>query len=258
MPRLNANIFFMFKEYPLLDRYDAAARAGFKAVELQFPYTEEVDALKERLEHNELRQIIINVLVRDPDTGLDNVSIRPDRRDLYEERLADAVRYASALGCIGVNTGIGERPDGFEDDDIWQTMVFNQRLAAEQLDRVGIKALVEAINTRDKPGFYVHDTKTACKLIEDVGHPNIGLLYDIYHMQVMEGNLAETMEANLDRIWHMQLGDNPGRHEPGTGEINYDFLLSYIDSIGYKGWIGCEYIPAGRTEDGLGWIKRWQ
>ncbi len=257
MPRLNANLFFMFKEYDLLDRYDAAAKAGFSAVELQFPYEATIEAVAERLERNSLKQVIINVLARDPDTNLDNVPLRPDRRDLFKERLAMAVEYASALGCDGVNTGIGEFPEGEDDMKVWETLVENQRLAAEELGNIGVKALVEAINTRDKPGFYIHTTEVARRLITDVDHPNIGLLYDIFHMQVMEGNLAETIESNLDLIWHMQLADNPGRHEPGTGEINYKFLLKFLDEIGYNGWVGCEYSPKGRTEDGLSWAAEW-
>ena len=257
MPKLDANLMFMFQEYDMLDRYDAAAKAGFSGVEMQFPYTAPAEQIVERLETNDLKQVIINILVKDPDTGLDNVALRPDRQDLFRERLAQAVDYAKALNCNGVNTGIGESQPGVEGAVMWETLVANQRLAADEFEKIGVKALVEAINTRDKPGFFIHTSKAARKLIAQVNHPNIGMLYDIYHMQVMEGNLAETISANLDLIWHMQLADNPGRHEPGTGEINYEFLLAYIDSIGYQGWVGCEYSPMGETASGLNWAQKW-
>ncbi len=247
----------MFNEYDLLARYDAAAKAGFKGVELQFPYQQPLDAIQERLYKNNLTQVIINILVKDPDTGLDNIILRPDRKDLFKERLAQAVEYAKGLGCIGVNTGIGERQPDVTEESMWETLIENQRLAAQELEKVSVKVLLEAINTRDKPGFFLHNTRHINELIERIQHPNVGILYDIYHMQVMEGNLAENIKNNLDRIWHMQLADNPGRHEPGTGEINYEFILPYIDKIGYSGWIGCEYTPLHKTEEGLGWARKY-
>ena len=257
MPKLEANLQFMFNEYGLIDRYDAAARAGFSGVELQAPYPLTVEQIVERLERNDLKHVIINSPVTDPDTGLNNIGLRPDRTDLYIERTARAVEYASGLGCIGVNIGVGPAPEGVGSDEIRATLVSNMRHAAEELGRVGVVALVEAINTRDQPGFFVNTTQQALSVIEEAGHPNLAVLYDFYHMQIMEGDLARTVKENLPMIKHIQIADNPGRHEPGTGEINYNFLMPYLDEIGYDGWVGCEYAPAGDTVAGLGWASDW-
>lgn len=257
MPQLAANLQWMFNEYALLDRYDAAAASGFKGVELQAPYTVPINSIVERLEKNALKHVIINLPSADPDTGESNIGLNPARKDLFRERLHMAVDYAAGLGCIGVNTGLGPLPPGLDPEVARRTLVDNLRLAAEALGSVGVKALVEAINTFDRPGFFIHTTAQAKGLIAEVGHPNIGLQYDFYHMQQMEGNLARTVRDNLDQIWHMQLADTPGRHEPGTGEINYDYLLPYLDEIGYTGWVGCEYGPLHGTEAGLGWATKY-
>ncbi|MDP6666445.1 MAG: TIM barrel protein [Dehalococcoidia bacterium] len=257
MPRLEANLQWMFNEYDLIDRYDAAARAGFKGVELQAPYPLPVEQIVERLERNSLEHVIINSPVSDPGTGTGNIALRPDRTDLYRERTAQAVEYASGLGCTGVNIGVGPAPEGVDPAEIRATLVANMRHAAGELEKVGVTALVEAINTRDQPGFFVNTTAQALSVIKEAGHPNLALLYDFYHMQIMEGDLAETVRENLPMIKHIQIADNPGRHEPGTGEINYDFLLAHLDNIGYDGWVGCEYGPSGGTEQTLGWAGKW-
>jgi hydroxypyruvate isomerase len=257
MPKLEANLQFMFNEYEVLDRYDAAANAGFKGVEFQSPYTIPINAIIERLEKNGLKHVIINLPTADPDTGKNNIGLNPARKGLFKERLQMAVDYAAGLGCIGVNTGVGPLPEGVDPETAWATLVENQQLAAQALAGVGVKALVEAINTYDQPGFFIHTTAQSKRLIEAVGHPNIGIQYDFYHMQMMEGNLSHTVRENVDQIWHMQMADTPGRHEPGTGEINYHFLLPYLDEIGYEGWVGCEYRPLHGTEAGLGWAARY-
>ena len=257
MPKFNANLLFMFQEYALLDRYDAASRAKFNAVEFQFPYETTVEAIAEKLEQNDLQHILVNLPGVDPDTGLDNITIRPDRRDLFKERLTMAVEYASGLGCSVANIIVGERHEGADEEEMREVVVENLRLAAEELGKIGVKALTEPINTNEKPNFYIPTTQKAVELINEVNHPNLGLLYDVYHAQVMEGNLAATIKANLPLIWHIQFADNPSRSEPETGEINFDFLFAYLDQIGYEGWVGCEYTPAGRTEDGLGWRRKW-
>ncbi len=253
MPKLEANLQWMFNEYEVLDRYDAAAAAGFKGVELQAPYAFALNAIVARLEKNDLQHVIINLPNADPDSGEGNIGLNPARQELFRERLQLAVDYASGLGCLGVNTGVGPVPEGLDPTVAWRTLVDNMQLAAEALGKVGVKALVEAINTFDRPGFLVHTTAQSKRLIEDVGHPNLGIQYDFYHMQMMEGSLARTVRDNLDQIWHMQLADTPGRHEPGTGEINFHYLLPYLDEIGYEGWVGCEYGPLNGTEAGLGW-----
>ena len=257
MPRLEANLQFMFNEHDVLDRYDAAAKAGFKGVELQSPYSIPAEQIVERLERNNLKHVIINMPMNDPDTGLGNIPLRPDRTDLYKERVAQGVEYATALGCIGVNVGVGPLPAGLDSDEAYSTLVSNLKHVATELESVGVKALIEAINTRDQPGFFIHTTAQTRKLIEDAGHPNLYIQYDFYHMQIMEGDLAPTVKENLDLIAHIQLADTPGRNEPGTGEINYNFLMPYLDEIGYRGWVGCEYRPKNGTVDGLGWARPW-
>ena len=257
MPRLEANLQFMFTELDVLDRYDAAAKAGFKGVELQSPYSIPAEQIVERLERNGLRHIIINMPMSDPDTGLSNVPLQPGRTDLYKERVAQGVEYARDLGCIGVNVGVGPLPEGVSEDEARATLISNLRYVATELEHVGVKALVEAINTRDQPGFLIHTTAQTRDLIAEAGHANLHIQYDFYHMQIMEGDLAPTVRDNLDMIAHIQLADTPGRHEPGTGEINYNFLLPYLDEIGYRGWVGCEYAPRSGTLEGLGWADRW-
>ena len=256
MPKLEANLQWMFNEHDLIDRYDAAARAGFKGVELQAPYSLEIDQIVERLERNSLKHVIINSPVADPDSNVNNIALRADRKDLYAERTALAAKYASGLGCIGVNIGCGPIGD-VDPDEAHETFIYNIRHAAEELGKVGVIALVEPINTRDQPGFFVNTSKGGLAAIAEANHPNLALLYDFYHMQIMEGELSLTVKENLSYIKHIQIADNPGRHEPGTGEINYNHILPYLDEIGYDGWVGCEYGPSGNTEHTLGWASAW-
>ena len=255
MPKINANIQFMFNEYDLLDRYDAAARAGFKGVEIQSPYSEEVEAIQERLERNDLQHVIINLLAADPETNQNNLPLLPGKVGLYQERVALAAEYASALGCIGVNTGIGPLPEGSDRNAAYRTFIDNLRFAATELEKVGVKAFIEPINTNDQPGFLIHNSSQGMRAIADAAHPNVFLQYDFYHMQIMEGDLTETFSRLLPSIGHVQFADTPGRNEPGTGEINYQFIFRKLDELGYEGWAGAEYYPSHRTEDSLAWFK---
>ncbi len=255
MPKINANIQFMFNEYELLDRYDAAARAGFKGVEIQAPYSETIDAIQERLKRNRLKHVIINLPVVDPETGLNNLPLQPDKVDLYQESVALGVEYAAGLGCIGVNTGIGPLPQGIDPEIAYRTYIDNLRYAASELEKVGVTALIEPINTRDQPGFLIHTSAQGMKAIADAAHPNVLLQYDFYHMQIMEGDLVETFAKLLPNIGHVQFADTPGRNEPGTGEINYPFIFRKLDELGYQGWAGAEYNPSTQTEKTLNWFK---
>ena len=245
----------MFNEYELLDRYDAAARAGFQGVEIQAPYSEPIEAIQERLERNGLKHVIINLPVADPETGLNNLPLLPDKVGIYQERVALGVEYAAGLGCIGVNTGIGPIPEGADHGIAYKTYVDNLRYAATELEKVGVLALVEPINTKDQPGFLIHNSSQGMKVITDANHPNVFLQYDFYHMQIMEGDLVDTFAELLPNIGHVQFADTPGRNEPGTGEINYPFIFRKLDELGYEGWAGAEYNPSGRTEDSLDWFK---
>ena len=255
MPKLAANLTMMFGEKPFLDRFEAAAGAGFKGVEYLFPYDHPAQALKQKLRDHGLTQVLHNLPAGNWAGGERGIACLPDRVDEFKAGVDRAMEYARALECDRVNCLAGILPKGVSPDAARETFTSNLRYAAPRLAEAGIKLLIEAINTRDIPGFFLCNTQQAVDIIKAVGSGNLFVQYDIYHMQIMEGDLAPTIEKHLKLIPHMQLADTPGRHEPGTGEINYDFLLPHIDKLGYEGWIGCEYKPAGKTVDGLGWTK---
>ena len=257
MPKLAANLSMMFNEVDFLDRFDAASSAGFTGVEYLFPYDFDKDAIAEALERNSLEQVLFDLPAGDWDGGDRGITIHPDRVGEFQDGVGQAAEYADRLGCRRITALAGTAPEGVSSDRLHETFVSNLKFAAAELEKVGATLLVEAINTRDIPGFFVHHTSQALAVIDEVSAPNVRLQYDIYHMQIMEGDLAPTIEANFDRIGHLQLADNPGRNEPGTGEINYGFLLPFIDRLGYDGWIGCEYRPAGETVAGLGWASAY-
>jgi hydroxypyruvate isomerase len=255
MPKFAANLTMLFNEVDFLDRFKAAAEAGFRGVEYLFPYAYPKEQLVELLSLNGLTQVLHNLPAGDWAGGERGIAVLPDRIGEFQDGVGKAIEYATALGCKQVNCLSGIAPAGVDADKLRETFVSNIRFAAQQLQNHGIKLLVEAINTFDIPGFYVSRTQQTLDLIDAAGTENIFVQYDIYHMQRMEGELAATIKKNLPRIAHMQLADNPARNEPGTGEINYPFLFDYIDKLGYDGWIGCEYKPAAKTTDGLGWVK---
>jgi len=255
MPKFCANLTMMFNEVDFLERFGAAAKAGFRGVEYLFPYPYDKNQLKEQLAKHNLVQVLHNLPAGDWAKGERGIACLPDRVSEFKDGVGKAVEYATTLGCKQVNCLAGIAPQGVPADKLRETFVGNLKFAAGELKKAGIRLLIEPINTLDIPGFYLSRTQQALDIIRDVGSDNLFVQYDIYHMQIMEGDLARTMEKNLKLIAHMQLADNPGRHEPGTGEINYPFLFGHIDRIGYQGWIGCEYKPAGATEAGLGWVK---
>ena len=258
MPKLAANLTLMFNEIDFMDRFAAAAKAGFKGVEYLFPYDYDKQALKQKLTENKLTQVLFNLPAGNWAGGDRGIGCHPDRVSEFEAGVEQAIDYATTLGCKQVNCLAGIRKAGRDPMDARETYIRNLQFAAPRLKAAGIKLLIEAINTRDIPGFFLTNTAQALDIIKAVGSDNVYVQYDIYHMQIMEGDLAPTIERNLKMIPHMQLADTPGRHEPGTGEINYPFLLGFIDKLGYNGWIGCEYKPAGRTEDGLGWMRQYK
>lgn len=255
MPKFAANLTLMFTEVDFLDRFEAAAKAGFKAVEFHFPYAYGKEQIAERVAAHRLRQVLFNLPAGDWQAGDRGIACRPDRAQEFQDGVETAIDYATALGCKQVNCLAGIRPEGVAEESVRETLVANLNFAAAKLGEGGIRLLVEPINTRDIPGFYLCHTDQALAVIDEVGSANLALQYDVYHMQVMEGDLATTLGRNLDRIKHIQIADNPGRHEPGTGEIDYRFLLAFLDRLGYGGWVGCEYLPMTTTEEGLGWIK---
>ncbi|HYP84306.1 hydroxypyruvate isomerase [Variovorax sp.] len=255
MPKFAANLTMLFTELPFMQRFEAAARAGFEAVEYLFPYPFAQEELAAALKANGLRQVLHNLPAGDWDVGERGIACHPDRVAEFREGVPRAIAYATALGCPQVNCLAGKLPAGVSEADARRTLVDNLRFAAEQLRGAGIRLLIEPINTFDIPGFLVNRTEQALGILDEVDSSNLLVQYDIYHAQRMEGELAGTLSKHLARIGHIQLADNPGRGEPGTGEINYAWLFRHIDAIGYDGWIGCEYKPRAATTDGLGWIK---
>jgi len=253
MTKLAANLTMMFNEVDFLDRFAAAAGAGFKGVEYLFPYPYPKEQLAEKLSAHKLVQALHNLPAGDWAKGERGIACQPDRVGEFQDSVGTAIEYAKALGCKQLNCLAGIAPPGADRAEVRATLVENLRFAADKLGAAGIKLLTEPVNTYDIPGFFLSGTRQALEILDDVGSQNLYLLYDIYHMQRMEGELANTIKANLPRIAHLQLADNPGRNEPGTGEINYRFLFGFLDAIGYDGWIGCEYRPKGKTIDGLGW-----
>jgi hydroxypyruvate isomerase len=255
MPKFNANLTLLFNELDFLDRFKAATDAGFRGVEYLFPYAYHKQDLVERLQRNGLTQVLHNLPAGDWAGGERGIACLPDRIGEFQDGVGTAIEYAQALQCTQLNCLAGIAPKQLDPAMLHDTLVRNLRFAAAELKRVGIRLLVEPCNTRDLPGFFLNRSQQAVDLIDAVGSDNLFLQYDIYHMQVMEGNLAPSLERHLDRIRHLQIADNPGRGEPGSGEINYPFLFAFIDRLGYGGWIGCEYKPVKGTVQGLAWIK---
>ncbi len=253
MPRFAANLTMLFGELPFLERFAAAKAAGFSGVEYLFPYDFEKAALREQLQQHGLTQVLHNLPAGDWGAGERGIAIFPDRVDEFRDGVLRAIDYATALDCHQVNCLVGVAPAGADVSELNEVLVKNLRFAANALARERIRLLIEPINTLDVPGFFLSGTEQAVQIISDVRSDNLFIQYDIYHMQVMEGDLARTLQKHLARIAHVQLADNPGRNEPGTGEINFPFLFRYLDQIGYRGWIGCEYKPKATTAEGLGW-----
>lgn len=257
MTRFSANLSMLFTEVDFPDRFERAARAGFRAVEFMSPYPWKKEELLALLKKNGLEQVLFNLPAGNWEAGERGIACLAGREGEFREGVGRAVEYAGALGCKLVNCLVGKAP-AEAPEKARRTLVDNLRYAAAALDKEGIRLLIEPLNPQDVPGFYLYGTRGALQLIEEVGHPNLFLQYDVYHMQIVEGNLMRTIQTNLARIAHIQIADNPGRNEPGTGEIHFPNLFAFLDRIGYGGWIGCEYKPAGKTEDGLGWMKPYR
>jgi hydroxypyruvate isomerase len=255
MPRFAANLTMLFNELEFLERFAAARQAGFRGVEYLFPYPYKKEELAGRLDEFGLTQVLHNLPAGDWGKGERGIACLPGRVGEFQEGVGSAIEYAHALRCTQVNCLAGIAPADADAGVVRATLVSNLKFAAAQLGAAGIRLLLEPCNTRDIPGFYVNRSQQALDIIAEVGSANLFLQYDIYHMQIMEGDLAPTMLRNLSRIAHLQLADNPGRHEPGSGEINYPFLFRTLDEAGYKGWMGCEYKPARGTVEGLGWMR---
>lgn len=254
MPRFSANLSMLYQEHPFLDRFAAAAGDGFGGVEYLEPYDETPDAVAKALAGSGLTQVLFNFPSGDWAGGERGIGGLPGREAEFAEGVDRAITYARALGCTRVNCLAGIAPAGGEAEHEG-VLVENLKMAADKLGEAGIRLLLEPINTRDIPGFVVTGTDRFLRIADKVGSPNLWLQYDFYHMQIMQGDLIPTFEALKDRIAHVQIADNPGRHEPGSGEINHPYLFQSLDRLGYDGWVGAEYKPTAGTSEGLGWMK---
>jgi hydroxypyruvate isomerase len=252
--RFAANLSMLFTEAPFLDRFALAARAGFAAVECQFPYEAPAGEIRARLDDVGLAMVLHNLPAGDWSAGDRGIACLPQRTDEFRAGVPRAIAYAHALGVSQVNCLAGIAPPQADAADLHRTLVENLRFAARAFAAEGLRLLLEPINPLDMPGFFVTRTAQAVALLDDVGEDNVFVQYDVYHAQRTEGELAATLRRFLPRIAHVQVADNPGRHEPGTGEIRFEFLFAELQRLGYGGWIGCEYKPAARTEAGLGWL----
>ena len=257
MPKLAANLTMMFNEVPFLDRFGVAAKAGFRGVEYLFPYDFPKEAIGEQLDKHDLQQVLFDFPAGNFAAGERGNAIQPGRKGEFQDGVGKALEYAKALNCKRITCLAGLAPKDIAASELQDTLIENLKFATKEAEPFGINVMLEPLNTVDTPGFFLFRTNHALSIIEAVGAPNLKLQYDIYHMQIMEGDLARTIQANKASIGHFQLADNPGRNEPGTGEINYDFLFSFIDKMGYDGWIGCEYKSAADTVSGLKWAQAY-
>ena len=257
MPRFAANISTMFGDLPFSARIEAAAAAGFRAVECQFPYEVEAAELEARLDRAGLDLVLLNTPAGDFAAGERGLAGLPGREAEFRAGLERALEYASRLGCPQIHVMAGVRPEGASREACLEVYKGNLRIAAEACRRAGKLALIEPINSRDIPGYLLNTPAEAAAIIAELGADGLRLQFDFYHAQIMAGDLARSFERHLPVIAHVQIAGVPERHEPDTGEIAYPYLFDLIDRLGFEGWVGCEYFPAGRTEDGLGWALRY-
>ena len=257
MPKFAANLSFMFQDLGFLERFDAAGRAGFKAVEFLFPYDHPPETIAERLQRNNLALALFNTVAGDWAGGERGLAALPGREQEFRDGVDQAIRYAKATQCPLIHTMAGLVPEGSDKAANERVYLDNLCWAADRAASAGLTAVIEPINTRDIPGYFLNYTGQAMQVIEHIGRANLRLQLDLYHVQIMEGDLAPKIRALAGRYPHVQIAGTPGRNEPDIGEINYPFLFDLLDEVGFTGWIGCEYRPKGETVAGLGWAKRY-
>jgi len=253
--RFDANLTTMYGKLPLLQAMEAARADGFTAIEYRSPFTEPKEKVAETASELGLHQVQFNCPMGDFAGGERGIACLPGREEDFRASIEQTADYALALGVGQVNCLAGKTPDGFSHGEIEDVLVANLKFAAKRLADSGLRLQMEAVNPLDNPGTFISTTDDFERVFERVGDDNLYLQYDFYHMQIVQGDLIRTYERLKDRINHVQIADNPGRHEPGTGEINYGFILSELERLGYAGWVGCEYVPAGSAREGLGWLE---
>jgi hydroxypyruvate isomerase len=258
MPRFAANLSMMFNEVPFLDRFALAAKAGFKGVEFLFPYEHPAAEIAARLKDNGLQQVLFNAPAGDFAKGERGMAAIPGKQAAFRDSIKIALEYATTLACPRLHIMAGLKPEGVAHDTLTAVYGANLAYAAEECAKAGVKPIIEPINHRDIPGFFLNTTDQAAAIIAAVGPEKLGMQFDLYHCQITEGDVVKRVEKHLPLIAHMQVADTPGRHEPGTGEVNWPFVFKTIDALGFRGWIGCEYRPAGETLAGLSWFAPYK
>lgn len=258
MVKLIANLTTLFNELPPTERFAAARAAGFRAAEVLFPHEGDLAALAAAARDADMRVILSNFAAGDRAAGDRGITSHPARAGEFRAAVAGAIEVARVLGSDRFHCMAGRRLDDISADEQWATWIGNLRFAADEFARHNLTVLVEPLNIHDNPGYFLVGSAMGLRTVAEVERPNLKLQYDIYHMQRGEGELAATIAANLAQIGHIQIADNPGRHQPGTGEINYRFLLPYLDRIGYDGYVGLEYGPLGPSADSFGWIGEYE
>jgi hydroxypyruvate isomerase len=258
MPKFAANLSMLYNEHAFLDRFAAAAADGFKAVEYLFPYDYKAEELAARLKANGLQQVLFNAPPGDWAKGERGTACLPGREAEFRDGVVRAIDYAQELGCPRIHMMAGLAPQGADRAVLRKTYLANLAWAAAQA--TGIQFLIEPINTRDIPRFFLNRQDDAHEVVIQVGAPNLKVQMDLYHCQIVEGDLAKKIELYLPtgRVGHFQIAGVPERQEPDVGEINHPYLFELIDRLGWDGWIGCEYRPRGATSAGLGWYHPWR
>jgi len=256
MPKFAANLSFLFTDVPFAQRFARAAAAGFGGVEYLFPYDWPAATVAQWLQAAGLEQVLFNLPPGDWAAGERGLACLPDRQAEFVDSVEQALNYAMVLDCRRVHCMAGLRPPGVAESVLRQTFVANLRHAADRLATIGATVLIEPINSRiDMPAYWLDDVNQAFSLLAEVDRDNVKVQFDCYHAQIIQGDLARTLGRYIEQIGHVQIADNPGRHEPGSGEIHYPFLFKWLDQLGYAGWVGCEYRPQEATEDGLHWLR---
>ncbi|OBX05129.1 hydroxypyruvate isomerase [Gallibacterium genomosp. 3] len=255
MPKFAANLSMMFKEVPFLDRFEAAAKAGFKYVEYLFPYEYPAAELKAKLDQYGLKQVLFNTAPGNVAAGEWGVSAIPGREAESHRDIDQALEYAIALGCPNVHVMAGVVPEGADRTQYLQTFIKNVRYAADKFKPHGINVLLEALSPQVKPNYLIASQYQTLEIVEQVERDNVFVQLDYFHAQNVDGNITRLTEKLNGKFAHVQIASVPNRHEPDEGEINYTHIFNLLDQIGYNGWIGCEYNPRGKTEDGLIWLK---
>ena len=245
MPKFSANLTMLFKEVEFLDRFELAAKAGFKGVEFLFPYDWDKEELQERLMSHNLELVLHNLPAGHWGAGERGLACLPNRVGEFRDGLGLALEYAQALKCPRLNCLAGIPTVDVAQEDKFATLVSNVRFAAEEAGKAGIQLLLEALNSQDMPGFCLSTTRQVLEVMKAVDHPNVYIQYDVYHMQIAEGNLIGNLTANVNLLGHLHIADVPGRHEPGTGEINFPNVLAAVSRAGYEGCVGMEMAPTG-------------